>query len=259
MLWLMSVLFLLQSWSPLGMLRTGSLFLLDRGMSVEEIGAIEAATLFVPAFTNPLMGVLADRLRRRKGVSIVAMVVSIGILAVLAIPRFGCKHCFWNLLVLMTVLACVALGGTVDAYTLDFLGPARTGEYGRYRLWGSVGWASSAVCTGLVMQHYGFELNFYIYGASAVVMVCSAWLKRHSITRHISHAHVHLSKASVRVTRENSCSSARRSSRRRPTRNSGAPLPPPPPPPPPTAARRAAVAMHQHVWLICVVRSSGGG
>ena len=69
---LMGVLFFLQSWSPPGLLKTGSLFLLDRGMNVQQIGAIEAATLFAPALTNPVMGLLADKLRRRKAVRLPA-------------------------------------------------------------------------------------------------------------------------------------------------------------------------------------------
>ena len=108
---LMGVLFFLQSWSPLGLLKTGSLFLLDRGMNVQQIGAIEAATLFAPALTNPMMGLLADKLRRRKAVSLVAMILSIALLVLLAIPRIGCAGCFWMLFVLMTTLSCVTLGG----------------------------------------------------------------------------------------------------------------------------------------------------
>ena len=80
MLWLMGVLFFLQSWSPQGMLRTGSLYLLDRGMSVQQIGAIEAATLFAPALTNPLMGLAADRMRSRKAVSLLTMAASLAVL-----------------------------------------------------------------------------------------------------------------------------------------------------------------------------------
>ena len=171
MLSLMRVLFFLQSWSPLGMLKAGTLYLLDRGMTVQQIGAIEAVTLFAPALTNPLMGVVADRLRRRKAVSVVAMAASIVILAVLAVPQIGCKRCFWRILGLMTVLSCASLGGTVDAYTLDFLGPSRKGEYGKYRLWGSVGWASSATSAGLVMTHLGFAYNFPIYGLTGALML----------------------------------------------------------------------------------------
>ena len=168
----MGVLFFLQSWSPLGLLKTGSLFLLDRGMNVQQIGAIEAATLFAPALTNPMMGLLDDKLRRRKAVSLVAMILSIALLVLLAIPRIGCAGCFWMLFVLMTTLSCVTLGGTIDAYTLDLLGPGRASEYGRYRLWGSVGWATSAVSTGLVMEHLGFFWNFpAIVGATALMLL----------------------------------------------------------------------------------------
>ena len=45
MLALMAVLFFLQSWSPVGLLRTGSLYLLDRGMNVQQIGVIEGASI----------------------------------------------------------------------------------------------------------------------------------------------------------------------------------------------------------------------
>ena len=187
---LMGVLFFLQSWSPLGLLKTGSLFLLDRGMNVQQIGAIEAATLFAPALTNPIMGLLADKLRRRKAVSLVAMILSIALLVLLAIPRIGCAGSFWMLFVLMTTLSCVTLGGTIDAYTLDLLGPGRASEYGRYRLWGSVGWATSAVSTGLVMEHLGFFWNFpAIVGATALMLLlCACFLPRRTLAEERSSA-----------------------------------------------------------------------
>ncbi|KAL1526668.1 hypothetical protein AB1Y20_015372 [Prymnesium parvum] len=186
LLCLMKVLFFLQSWSPSGMLRTGSLYLLDRGMTVAQIGQIEAAGLFLPALTSPLWGLLADRLRRRKAVSLGLMVISIALLALLAMPQIGCMHCFWRLMALMTALSVFNLGGTVDAYTLDFLGEAHKGEYGVYRLWGSVGWATSAISAGIVAEHAGFVYNFPVYGAAAVAMLllCAFLLPARTASEH---------------------------------------------------------------------------
>ena len=171
MLWLVSLLFFLASWSPTGMLRTGSLYLLDRSMSVSQIGAIEAATLFAPAVTNPLWGLLADVTLRRKAVSAATSIASLALLGVLAVPAVGCARCFWPIGSVMTALAACNLGGAVDAYALDFLGHARQAEYGKYRLWGSVGWGLSAVVVGLVTQHCGFGYNFPIYFAAGAIQL----------------------------------------------------------------------------------------
>lgn len=82
-------------------------------------------------------------------------------------------------------------GGMVDAYTLDCLGPVRKGDYGKYRLWGSVGWASSAVSTGLVMDHIGFKYNFAVYGASTTLMLllCIGCLPARTLSEQCGAAH----------------------------------------------------------------------
>ena len=86
--------------------------------------------MFAPALTTPALGLLADKLRRRKAVALAAMAASIALLVLLALPRVGCFGCFANLLLLSTALSCLTLGGFVDAYTLDLLGraPGRGGS-----------------------------------------------------------------------------------------------------------------------------------
>ena len=134
-------------------------------MSVSQIGAIEAATLFAPLLTSPLWGVLSDTTRQRKLVTNAVSFLSLGLTALLLLPDVGCIRCFWSIASVLTGVA--AFGGNsegaIAAYTLDFLGPRRITEYGKVRMFASIGWGTSAVIIGLVTQHFGFRYNIYGY------------------------------------------------------------------------------------------------
>ena len=113
MLPLMRLLAFLQAFNVSGLLRAGGIYLLDRGMSVDQIGQIEAATLFVPMLTNPIWGVLADRTHRRKLVTNAVYAIAIALSGLLIVPQLGCKdHCFWSIAALLTGIA--AFGGNSE-------------------------------------------------------------------------------------------------------------------------------------------------
>ena len=80
-------------------------------------------------------------------------------------PPLGCKHCFWPIACLLTGIA--AFGGNSEgalaAFTLDFLGPKRQSEYGKIRMFASIGWGCSAAIIGFVTDHVGFVYNLYAY------------------------------------------------------------------------------------------------
>ena len=58
--------------------------------------------------------------------------------------------------------------GVLATFTLEFLGPARKREYGRIRLFTSVGWGLSSSIVGVVDDHFGFVYNLYGYLGLAV-------------------------------------------------------------------------------------------
>jgi PPP family 3-phenylpropionic acid transporter len=63
-----------------------------------------------------------------------------------------------------------------DAVALDHLGPEARDDYGRVRLWMSVGWAVAACVWGFVLQAGTLELLPAIYAVSAVAVAVSAYL-----------------------------------------------------------------------------------
>jgi MFS family permease len=166
MLPLMRLLAFLQAFNASGLLRAGGIYLLDRGMDVDQIGQIEAATLFVPLLTNPLWGMLCDRFRRRKLVTNSIYAFALVQTGLLAVPSLGCKDtCFWSIACLLTGIA--AFGGNSEgalaAFTLDFLGSRRQSEYGKIRCFTSVGWGLSSAIIGVVTSRCGFVYCLYGY------------------------------------------------------------------------------------------------
>ena len=130
---LMRVLFLVAGFSPDGVAQIGALFFLSRGMDVSQIGVLGAVIFLVQAPANLFWGSVADKLRRRKAVTLVAHSIAVGALLVLSLPWVSCDGCFWRMLAACAALASSSstLYGACSAFVLDFLGPARKDDYGQ--------------------------------------------------------------------------------------------------------------------------------
>ena len=143
-----------------------ALLLNDRGLRPESIGVVFAVTALVGAVTAPFWSHLADT---RFGAVRVLVVSSLATAAfALALAVVGSE--FWPILlvaVLMTM--CSSPGAPLsDALAVAYLGETRLSEYGRIRLWASLGWGVAVILFGALYQEVGFAPVLPLYALGTV-------------------------------------------------------------------------------------------
>ena len=172
------VLYFLGGFSGASFGRFSTIFYLSppRNFNAGQIGLIEAVGPPCALVGNTVFGWLADKLQRKKLVTLLTRIVTTATITAFLIPQLSC--CFSSVMIVMGVTAFFSVGGGVlDAYTLDLLGQKRRGEYGKYRLWLAVSWGVGNVVMGLVAEH-NFDYNFIGYCAlnSLTVVLMGALL-----------------------------------------------------------------------------------
>src|SRR5213082_701443 len=122
-------------------------WLAGRGLDAPEIALLFAAGIWAKVIATPLIGGLADRLGRRRGV-MVALAAMACITYAALWPAWG----FWPLLWLNLVagVAQSALMPLGDSITLAAVRGARL-DYGRIRVWGSVSFIVAALGSGILL------------------------------------------------------------------------------------------------------------
>ena len=164
-------------------------------------GMIAGITPICQAIAVPMWGVLADKLKNKKGVFLFTKVANTAVLSLLAFPALACYDCFPPILLITTGVAILASGGILDvrprevflqtlacqilfgcsvplfgfwqppqAWALDIMGEEGSKIwYGRVRMCTAVSWGLGALAMGLVNDATGsFDGNFIIYGVLAV-------------------------------------------------------------------------------------------
>ncbi len=122
-------------------------WLAGRGLDAQEIALVFAAAIWAKVVATPLLGALADRLRRRRAVTIVLAACAWAAYAGLW-PVAG----FWSLLALNLVagMAQSALMPLGDSITLAAVREEGL-DYGRIRVWGSVSFILASVGSGALL------------------------------------------------------------------------------------------------------------
>jgi PPP family 3-phenylpropionic acid transporter len=143
-----------------------------RGLAPGEIGALLAVSQWIKVATNPLAGIAADRSGAPRRVMLLASLAALaGFL--LFLPAGG----FASLLLLgaFTSAALSALLPLGDNVALA-AATAGTLDYGRVRLWGSLGFIVAALLTGRLMDAGGADSVLYllIAAAAAIAAACAA-------------------------------------------------------------------------------------
>ena len=141
-------------------------WLVARGLSATEIGTILAVGQWVRVATNPLAGIAADRSGDKRRIM---LILSLGAIAGFAL--FLPVHGFGNLLVLNVATgACLsALLPLGDNFALAAAYAGRL-DYGRVRIWGSLGFIAATLLTGRVLAASGVDVVLYLLiGASVFI------------------------------------------------------------------------------------------
>jgi len=141
-----------------------------RGLSAAEIGVALALAALAGFVAAPLWGHVADRRLGAERALVVAAIAA----AVATVP-LALAHGFLALTLAVVLLTGVrsALISLADAIALDHLG-SDLSQYGRVRLWQSLGWAVSACVWGLVLQWGSLDWLPGIYAACALLVAFAA-------------------------------------------------------------------------------------
>ena len=128
-------------------------------LTASQIGYVEAAQPIAGAIGSSILGWMTDRLQRKKAVSLLCRCTTTAVLMLLLLPSV--KSHMLSILVTMAGVAFFGVGGGVlDSSTLDLLGDARRGDYGKYRLWLALSWGVGNAAMGNIAR-LNFDYNFY--------------------------------------------------------------------------------------------------
>ncbi len=138
----------------------------ERGMSGAQIGVLAGILPLVNWVSAPLWGGIADANRRHRAV----LLLTLGGLCAAAVA-LAFADTFTELLLVVIAYA-VFVGPNVpmiDNAVMGILGEKKA-NYGRIRLWGSVGWGGAALFVGPLIDNRG--LTWGIYGFVGLMLVC---------------------------------------------------------------------------------------
>ncbi len=142
-------------------------WLKSRGLDASEIGLLLSTAMWIRAFTNPAIAIVADRMGRPD-----RMLAALGWAALAAQFLFLPAYGFWPLLVvnLIASMLFAPLMPLGDAVTMLKVREG-TLDYGRVRLWGSITFILAATLGGLVLEDRPPALILWlIIGAMAVTV-----------------------------------------------------------------------------------------
>jgi PPP family 3-phenylpropionic acid transporter len=143
----------------------------DRGLSAAEIGVVLSVAALAGFISTPLWGHAGDG---QLGAERTLVVAAIGAGAA-AVPLVF-VHSFLALTIVVVLITAArsAMASLTDAIALEHLGDDRA-QYGRVRLWLSLGWAISACVWGLVLQWGSLDWLPWIYVGCVMVVAVAAY------------------------------------------------------------------------------------
>lgn len=157
--WLLSSFYFLFSLG-IGALQFLNLFYVDLGLSTAQIGMLFAVGPFVMIFAQPFWGLLTDYLNAPK-VTITIMIIC----SVLTALVFPFAFTFEHLLILNIIYFFFqsSIPAIADSTTLSLLDDRN--DFGKIRLWGSLGYAVGVMSVGTLLDVFGLQLLFILHSS----------------------------------------------------------------------------------------------
>jgi PPP family 3-phenylpropionic acid transporter len=142
----------------------------DRGLSAAEIGLVLSVAALAGFVSTPLWGHAGDGPLGAEHALVLASVA-----AAIAVVPLTFVHSFLALTVVVVLITAArsAMASLTDAIALEHLGDDRA-QYGRVRLWLSVGWAISACVWGIVLETGSLGWLPWIYAGCVLVVAFAA-------------------------------------------------------------------------------------
>jgi PPP family 3-phenylpropionic acid transporter len=137
----------------------------DIGLSGGQIGALTAIPPFITLFASSIWGALSDATNQHRRIMWIT-IAGAGTFGFL----ISIFNSFTSLLpvVLIYAIFMAPIVPLLDHSILDLLGTDAT-YYGKFRLWGAVGWGLAAPLIGFVVERYGLTWAFPIFLASMLI------------------------------------------------------------------------------------------
>ena len=148
-----------------------SLYYQSLGMTGRQIGVLTGVVPLVMMVSAPLWGGLADVTHRHRPSLLLAISGTWAAVLGLSQPVTFSGLLLWVVVYAFFIAAIIPL---MDNSVLTLLG-AHKAEYGRLRVWGSVGWAVAATLLGPVLQRAGLSWAFYSFLLFMFVTFIVAW------------------------------------------------------------------------------------
>jgi PPP family 3-phenylpropionic acid transporter len=143
------------------------------GLSGSQIGILTAIPPFVTLFASSLWGALGDRTRQHGRIMWITL-AGAGIFGFLISASSTFSGLIFIVLLYSVFIAPIV--PLLDNSILELLGKGST-HYGKFRLWGAVGWGMAAPLIGLLVERSGLESAFLVFlGGSAVTLVVSIFM-----------------------------------------------------------------------------------
>ncbi len=162
-----------------------SLYLSASGVAAAGIGVIMALPQLVRIFAPHLWGWLADRSRRRLRIARIGTVVGTVVYCGLFAAR-GFESLF-AIVLLMSFFLSAALP-LVEVTTLTHLGE-HTAQYGRIRVWGSIGFIAAVLLVGYALDW--LPIGALLWIMLAILIGAAALLMAVPEAPHVEHIHDH--------------------------------------------------------------------
>ncbi len=135
------------------------------GMNASQIAMITSATPLFSIATQPLLGSIADKVKSPRLVSIVSIIV-----AILANILFIVNHSFIGLLISSGLV--LSIYNAVTPLT-DRIGTAAPYDFGKIRIFGSIGYAISAQINGIIYDSISPYAPYILFIAAAIItLIC---------------------------------------------------------------------------------------
>ena len=108
-------------------------------MNAEQVGVLEGTMPIVRLMAQPIWGMISDKTRRRKYTALLTSLCGNALLMLFAFPH-SITNSFDRVLMVTLAVSAFNSSGILDAYALDILGPKRSLDYGRIRLFAAIAW-----------------------------------------------------------------------------------------------------------------------
>jgi PPP family 3-phenylpropionic acid transporter len=146
------------------------LWLRSRGLDATAIGLTMALSIGIKVFSTPVAAHIADRTGQRRRLIVLLLVGCLG-----AFAAFGPAHGLIPILVVSLVYYALWPPAVSLAESLTMLAAERGDlEYGRVRLWGSLGYIAASVGAGAVLDRASADAVYPIVLAATALCLAAA-------------------------------------------------------------------------------------